>query len=135
MSTGKSSIVLVWTSFRVERHPSLRLVATGGTCNPTETIQKVGQFCKKNDWSSADSPQNSLNKDPVPIAFTDRIFSTHVTPRAEQVEGLESRENQRVSISLILSDAHKRDDASLTKSCKRPRVSKQERTLPNSHLS
>src|SRR5712692_8081098 len=99
MSTGKSSIVLVWTSFRVKSNPSLRLVATGGICNPTETIQKVGSSVKKNDWSSADSPQNSLNKDPVPIAFTDRISSTHVTPRAEQVEGLESRENQSLRLS------------------------------------
>src|SRR5712692_1376776 len=58
-----------------------------------------GFVLKKSVWSSADSPQNSLNEDPVPIAFPNRISSTHVTPRAGRVEGLESRENQTACIS------------------------------------
>src|SRR5439155_16025653 len=89
---------------------------------------------KKKVWSSADSPQNSFNEDPVPIPFPDSISSTHVTPRAGQVEGLESRENQ-TGLPALVSDAHKRDDASLTNSCRRPPVSKQECTLLSSPLS
>src|SRR6266511_5528461 len=101
--------------------------------NSSETVQKVGCPAKK-VWSSADFPQNSFNEDPVLVAFSDWISSTHVTPRAGQVEGLESKENQ-TGLPGLVSDAHKRDDASLTKSCKRPPVSRQECTLPSSRLS
>jgi hypothetical protein len=48
---------------------------------------------------------------------------------------LESKENETDSLSIMLSDAHKRDEASLTKSCKRLRVSKQECALLSSRLS
>ncbi len=80
--------------------------------NSSETVHKVGCPAKK-VWSSADFPQNSFNEDPVLIAFYDWISSTHVTPRAAEVEGLESEENQAASLSLILSDVHKRDHATL----------------------
>jgi hypothetical protein len=104
-------------------------------------LQLIRGLCRK--WivrekkgsSSADFPQNSFNENPVPIAFSDRISSTHETPRAGQVEGLESKENQTDSLYLRPSDAHKRVDVALTRSCKRPRVSKQECALLNSRPS
>src|SRR3989442_15759532 len=118
------------------RKPSFFPMRSNGRgCNSSRDCAESGLSAKKKFVSSADSPQNPLNEDPVPIAFSDRISSTHVTPRAGQVEGLESKENQTGSLSPILSDVHKRVDVALTRSCKRPRVSKQECTLLNSHLS
>src|SRR5205807_2702447 len=121
-------------TFRGRKPSFFPMRLDGRERSSSETEKKVG--CpRKKVWSSADFPQNSFNEDPVPIAFSKRISSTHVTARAGQVEGLESKVNQTDSLSLILSDAHKRDDASLTKSCKRPRVSKQECVLLSSRLS
>ena len=51
-------------------------------------------------WSSADSPQNSFNENPVPVPFSDWISSTHVTPRAGASRMLgEQGESDGVSIS------------------------------------
>src|SRR2546426_9848798 len=98
MSTGKSSIALVWIPFRVE---SYHVSSMRGREGPQliRDYTESGFVRKKSVSSSADFPQNSLNEDPVPIAFSDRISSTHVTSRAGRVEGLESRENQTACIS------------------------------------
>jgi hypothetical protein len=70
-------------------------------------LQKMeeGGNVKETFRVSRDSSQNSLNEDPVPVTFTNRVSSTHVTPRAGRVEGLESREN--ILDLSPLSDAHK----------------------------
>src|SRR5260370_16729383 len=86
---------------------------------------------KKEIWSSADSSQNSLNQDPVPIAFTDRVSSTHVTRKGRASRRL-GEQGESDSFLLLLSDAHKRDHPSLTKSSERPPVPKMGPLLPNS---
>src|SRR2546425_3694024 len=117
------------------RKPSFfQMRRNGRGCNSSGNCAESGLSAKKVS-SSADFPQNSFNENPVPIAFSDRISSTHETPRAGQVEGLESKENQTDSLSLRPSDVHKRVDVALTRSCKRPRVSKQECALLSSPLS
>ena len=125
MSTGKSSI-----ASRGHNGTSVRGLSGN---YPSWPDLENGESLKSVQ-SSADFPQNSLNEDPVPIAFSDRISSTHVARKGGASRRL-GEQGESNTFLLLLSDAHKRDRASLTKSCKRPRVSKREAVLPNSHLS